>query len=366
MVILAESYLQTIEKQALNIAQNRNPPVNPISHLRYVDDTHDRFKRKQDSEEFQKILNEQDPRIQFTAEYENENKELNYLDITITNNKEGKYDYKVHRKNAITNIQIKPESCHDEKIKIGVVKGYLLRAESICSEKYKQQEISFIKKIFVENGYEEAELDKIIKDMEKRKTRNDSNKKKEAEKRFVSLPWIPGLSQKLQKVFKKVDCKLSFKSPRNLESILTSKNKPKLPPNSHPGVYVVPMGCKRCYTGESKKQVRTRNLEHEKAVFKGNTSVDAIAEHKDTCDCNIDWQSTKTLAVEPIWYKRKIREALEIRRLRTGPDDPRGVNRDLGDFVTTNTWSSLFDKINDMKILPTLDSLTSNNDEGVE
>ena len=163
-------------------------------------------------------------------------------------------------------------------------------------------------------------------------------------------------------MFKKAECKLSFKSPRNLESILTSKNKPKLPPNSQPGVYFKSVGCKRGYTGETKKLVRTRNSEHEKAVFKGDVKGDAFAEHQENCQCEIDWQSVRTLAVEPVWYKRKIREALEIRRLKTGPDDPRGLNRDLGDFVTTNTWSPLFDKINTMNILPTLETMTSNVD----
>ena len=160
-------------------------------------------------------------------------------------------------------------------------------------------------------------------------------------------------------VFRNAGCKVSFKSPRNLESILTSKNKPKLPPNSQPGVYFVPTGCGSGYTGESKKQIRTRNLEHEKAVFKGDTKNDAIAEHKDSCDCQMDWEAVKTLAVEPIWFKRKVREALEIRRLKTGPGETKGLNRDLGDYVTTSTWSTLFNKINDMKIEPTFESMTS-------
>ena len=81
MVVLAESFLQTIEKWAINIAINKPIPVNPITHKRYVDDTHDRFKNKQLSEEFLKILNNQEPRIQFEAEYEDEYKTLNFLDI---------------------------------------------------------------------------------------------------------------------------------------------------------------------------------------------------------------------------------------------------------------------------------------------
>ena len=87
---------------------------------------------------------------------------------------------------------------------------------------------------------------------------------------------------------------------------------------------------------------------------------DAIAGHQNICDCEIDLSKTKTIAVEPIWFRRKVREALEIRRLQTGPEEERGLNRDLGDYVTTNTWSSLFTKVNGMKSIPNFESMTSN------
>ena len=88
---------------------------------------------------------------------------------------------------------------------------------------------------------------------------------------------------------------------------------------------------------------------------------DAIAEHNQTCDCKINWENTKTLATEPFFYRRKVREALEIRRLKTGPGNPNGLNRDHGDYVTTNTWQSLFDKINTNKkiSMETFESMTS-------
>ena len=357
MVVLAESYLQMIEKKAIIEATKRKPPVNPISHFRYVDDTHDRFMNKKNSEEFLKILNRQDPQIQFTAEYESSNKVLNYLDVSIHNNGNGSYDFKVFRKDAITNIQIKPESCHDDKIKNGVFKGFILRAKAICSDKYLQDEINFIKQIFIENGYDRNHLEKIIANIEltPAKIRND-------DQRYASLPWIPGLSQKLKKAFKKADCAVSFKSPRNLESLLTSRNKPKLPDNSQPGVYFFPTSCGSGYTGETKKQIRTRNQEHKEAVFKGNKSDDAIAEHANTCNCELDWDRIKTIAVEPFWFRRKVREALEIRRLKTGPDQERGLNRDLGDYVETHMWSPLYDKINKIQGVPTFESMSSTND----
>lgn len=359
MVVLAESFLQMIERNALTIAKHLPVPVDPITHRRYVDDTHDRFKTKAQSEQFLTILNEQEPRIQFTAEYEDENKQLNYLDIKVINSRNGKYDFKIHRKDAITNIQIKPESCHDEKVKNDVFKGFVYRAKKICSKKYMEEEIDFIKSVFIQNGYDKNKLERIVENMNKPKT-----KKKDTEtKKYTSLPWIPGLSEELKKSFKKAKCNISFKSPRNLNSILTSRNKPQLPPYSHPGIYFIPTSCKSGYTGETKKRIGTRNTEHEKAIFKGDVEADALAEHKENCDCEIQWDNVKTLSVEPVWFRRKVREALEIRRLRTGPNELKGLNRDQGDYVTTNGWKTVFDKINAKPHLTvgTFESMTSNN-----
>ena len=390
MVVLAESFLQMIETNAISIARNRILPVDPITHRRYVDDSHDRFMTKNNSEEFLKILNDQDDRCQFTAEYETitqdnsqstaeheriaqdnsqftaeqetitqDKSHLNYLEVTTINNKKGHYEFKVYRKDAITNIQIKPDSCHDIRIKEGVFKGYITRAKAICSKEHLEEEIMFIKQIFIENGYAEDKLNKLIKEVEKKTKRNEAERK-----RYISLPWIPGLSQKLKKAYKRANCTITFKSPRNLESILTSKNKPEMPKNNQPGVYFIATDCHKAYTGETKKQVSTRNREHEKAIFKGDRN-DAVAEHQNICGCKVDTENTKTIAVEPMWYKRKVREALEIRRLKTGPNEDRGLNRDLGDYVTTDSWSSLFTRINKIKGMPTFESMTANNSNNV-
>ena len=358
MVILAESFLQMIEKKALRIAKQLPTPVDPITHKRYVDDTHDRFRTKEDSEQFLIILNEQEPRIQFTAEYENDNKELNYLDIKVINTGKKNYDFKIHRKDAITNIQIKPESYHDDKVKDGIFKGFVSRAIKICSKNYVKEEIEFVKAIFVQNGYESNKLDKIISDMKKPKKENKSRKNEES-KKYCSLPWIPGLSQQLKKSFRKAGCKISFKSPQNLNSILTSKNKPQLPTCSYPGIYFIPTSCTAGYTGETKKRISSRNTEHQKAVFKGDLE-DAMAEHDQNCGCEIKWDNVKTLSIEAVWFRRKVREALEIRRLKTGPDESRGLNRDLGDYVTTNIWNTVFDKANQHGHL-TFEKMTSDN-----
>ena len=85
-----------------------------------------------------------------------------------------------------------------------------------------------------------------------------------------------------------------------------------------------------------------------------------MAGHYETCGCTIKWENTKTLAVEPVWFRRKVRESLEIRRLKSGPGNEKGLNRDNGDYVTTSTWTSVFEKVNLSTKQSTFESMTSN------
>eukprot|EP00794_Sanderia_malayensis_P002664 gene2664-3081_t len=114
MVVIAEAYLQHIELKAIKEALTAGVP--PISFKRYVDDSHSRFKSKPESEQFLGILNKQDKAIQFTVEYETEEKSINFLDVKIMNAKTGKYQFDIHRKDAITNVQVKPDSDAIEEI----------------------------------------------------------------------------------------------------------------------------------------------------------------------------------------------------------------------------------------------------------
>ena len=64
----------------------------------------------------------------------------NFLDIKIKNNS-GRYELDVHRKPALTNVQIKPHSFIPSDTITGIFTRFLARATKICSEKYLTAEI---------------------------------------------------------------------------------------------------------------------------------------------------------------------------------------------------------------------------------
>ena len=50
---------------------------------------------------------------------------------------------------------------------------------------------------------------------------------------------VPNISPKIKREFKKIGKDIAFTSGKNLQQILCQKNKPKLLPNSQPGVYQI-------------------------------------------------------------------------------------------------------------------------------
>ena len=127
--------------QFLNFFLNFLSEIAPKTFRRYVDDSHARFGSRNNATEFLNGPNSQDPQIQYTIEYENDHKELNFFDVTIMNNLNQSYDFAVYCKPAITKVQIKPHSNICPNIAMGVFKGFLSRGLHICSENYLAQEI---------------------------------------------------------------------------------------------------------------------------------------------------------------------------------------------------------------------------------
>ena len=344
MVVIAEAYLQYHEKRAIDAALNETPPVAPKSFVRYVDDSHARFDDIQSATAFQTILNQQDPvNIKYTMDVEDENKTLQFLDLNITNNK-GAYEYKIHRKNAITNVQVKPHSGHDPKTLKGIFTGFLHRAYTVCKGQYQDEEIEFLVSCFNENGYDKDQLLEIVRSFKAKKETVNQQPVEDIDEpnKIVTLPWVPGLSPKLRKTYRKHGYKTVFKSSANLKTLLTSGNKSRLPKNSHPGVYMVNCKCNKRYVGETKLKVSSRTRQHIKTIENEKWDSSGVSFHAKTCKEGFDWDGVSTLKVESRKFDRKVREALEIQFQETSPRNEHGLNQDDGQYVTTPFWKPMF------------------------
>ena len=260
-------------------------------------------------------MNVQVERVQFTIEYEDESKSINFLDTTIINNKQGSYDFKVHRKDTITNVQIQPTSSVEPKTVAGVFKGFLTRAKRICSPQYLDHEIEFLKSVFIEDGYNEDYLNKIIKNhMTHRTVPRENNIDY---KNTVTLPWTSSISTKLKKAYKNLDIHVVFKSTSNLSNILCNRNKSKLPKKSNPDVYVMDCKCGSRYVGKIGASIKKHLKQHQRSIFLEKFKESGLSEHVNECGRNIDEDQVSTLSCEPSFFRRSIRESLEIQCLGT-------------------------------------------------
>ena len=134
MVVLSECYYQRFAEKSISLSFDLN-----VSHKTlkcYVDYSHARFENKQRSFQVVEILNKKDAFIQYPLDQ----KQLNFFDTTVTNNEANSYDFKIIRKLAITSIQIKPNS----KMAPNIFKGFLSRADKICSKRYVDEKIQFL------------------------------------------------------------------------------------------------------------------------------------------------------------------------------------------------------------------------------
>ena len=164
--------------------------------------------------------------------------------------------------------------------------------------------------------------------------------------KVVKRPWIPIIGPKLRQAFKKKNIKTIFTSGPNLKSLLC-RNKTKLLPNSYPGVYELKCTCNSAYFGETKKKILTRTIEHQQDSFKGKWGNSGAAEHSLTRHGQFNWIHSKTIARENDYRRRKIREALEIKKAQYNKKI-KVLNRDEDNLVKTNTWTPLLANINYM------------------
>ena len=107
------------------------------------------------------------------------------------------------------------------------------------------------------------------------------------------------------------------------------------------GVYKLTCDCGKSYVGETGCKISTRIQQHQNNIRNGPWDQSGVSEHALKCHGQIDWH-TKILKVENHKFSRKVREALEIQRNRTGLI---GMNKDNGLYVTNGFWKPLMKHI---------------------
>ena len=144
------------------------------------------------------------------------------------------------------------------------------------------------------------------------------------------LPYIKGVSEKIEKQVKPLNIRTVFSTRSTLGGHLSTV-KSKIARDCIKGVvYQVPCECGHVYVGETGRNLKLRLTEHKRAV-KNKDPNNGLAVHVNITNHTILWNSAEVLTTEPNWSKRKVKEALYIKRTKNT------LNLDQG-YILDNVW----------------------------
>ncbi|XP_072051475.1 uncharacterized protein [Amphiura filiformis] len=248
--VVANLYMEFLEQHALASA-----PLDckPRLWKRYVDDILEVVKEDQ-VDNLTNHINQSDPtgNIKFTYEKEQEGT-IPFLDTLIVRKADGSVKLLVYRKVTHTDQYLNFQSHHPIHHKLGVVRTLLDRMNSIVTEEGdKKQEEEKIQQALSRCGYPRWSFKQVKEKMAnkqvKPKTKKDSNNKS---KGLVVVPYVEGLSQKANRIFRKHGIATAMKPNNTLRKILVHP-KDKLDPRSTTDcVYEIPCtNCNHSYIGK--------------------------------------------------------------------------------------------------------------------
>ena len=347
----AELFMVKLEVKA--ITTFINPPE---IWMRYVDDTFTKLKKLM-VESFLTHLNNQHPRIKFTTETQEDGK-IAFLDTQVHILPDKSTKVTIYRKATHTDQYLDFSSNHHIKQKIGILSTFEHRIqELITEEEDKEKERHHVKKALRRVGHPKWSLNR------KKKVREKEEKVERRGK--VIIPYTKGLSERLGRIYKRYDIEAIHKPTTKIKNILCNKMKDKIEPLDKTGA-VYHNTCKKHqeshYVGETGRVLRERMYEHrivDHATAKRSAS---ISTEETTSSSNPAQQGTRRstrstrkkdykamqtganqilnegntefsahvasdihekgdlqysiLCTEDDWFKRGVKEAIAIRKLR--------------------------------------------------
>ena len=207
--IVANIFMEDLETQALEMS-----PHKPRMWLRYVDDVFTIWPHGDCLLEiFYQHLNGQSASIQFTMVREREVK-IAFLDVQIE--RQGTVTQtSVFRKKTHTDRYLDFNSHHPAKVLQGVVQCLRVRAEKVCEEGKRWNEIQHLRQVFRANGY----LEPVVKNnLRGRTTPSNTNMESEIPPKLLHLPYVNGVNEQIEKMYCPLGVKTVMKTAYTLRS----------------------------------------------------------------------------------------------------------------------------------------------------
>lgn len=275
---------------------------------------------KEDLDWFLSHMKSINSQIQFTMEIGEST--INFLDLTITL-VDNKHNFKIYRKDTFCDNIIPANSNHPVTHKHAALHTMIHRLVSLPLNKDDfQYELSVIRTIAYNNGYEPKLVDKLLqKKQQKIATRaiySGIAEKTPNNTKYVRIPFLGKKSYKFSRLLKP-ECQPVFYTKRSLKSLLFN-NKDIISADTRSGVYRLECGvCEATYIGQTGRKFSTRLKEHARVWHTGK-GESAFGEHLHTENHTFD-PGSNFFMLHFCDKGRKLDalEALEINKRRNNP-----------------------------------------------
>lgn len=117
----------------------------------------------------------------------------------------------------------------------------------------------------LKNDYPKKLIKNIIeKTLNGMRNNNATNQEEKEQTKFVSIPYIKGLFEKIKHIFRDTDTKIVGSGGNNLNKNIFSRLKDKIPKDKQSHiVYKIPCCEENSYVGETRNRLATRTGQHE-------------------------------------------------------------------------------------------------------
>jgi hypothetical protein len=238
-----------------------------------------------------------------------------FLDTLLIRSENGKIRMNWYHKPTWSGRYLQYQSNLPHSYKVNTITLLAKKILHLSDEEFHHENFTLLTNTLIDNGYPR----KLIK----QKIYQAKNPKKldkvlvNDDKKFVSIPYVRGLHEKLTPLFRKFDLNLVGRADRPLDKILFSKLKDKTPKEQQSNiVYNITCECKKEYVGQTMQYFQTRFKQH-KSDGKNNCKTEnksALSQHLSSSGHLIDFDSASVCRREPNRIKRNIFEMMQIRK----------------------------------------------------
>ena len=227
--------------------------------VRLIDDTLSVWESEEVFKEFFQFINTLHPHIQWTNETETDNK-IAIFDIQIILSESG-YATTVYRKAAASDRYIHYTSAQAWKEKAAAIRTLKARAIEYCSDQtLLANELSHLLKVFIENGYPENTVWRMLyqENQDKTKEKEEFNLDKS-----LFIPYHPRAKRLINILKTKFSIPTIYKRTQTLGDILLKKGRQMEKEYKKNAVYRIPCAeCSKKYVGQTSGTLNKRTAEH--------------------------------------------------------------------------------------------------------